>query len=484
MREQQRYIRSAIVLDVLMYLLIGALLVFSISLMKERIMLSDTSGYLLNLINNKTFCVPTNRFVSIFTQVLPLGGIALGLSFKTVLLLYSLNCTLIAVAIALTCRYLFKDLQSTWATLLFYVLMAANVFFYPVTEFLYGLLFLLLYHALCLAYQSRKRVTTAIFYPTALCLLPILLFAHPMMTPVFFTWLASLVIVFGLRDKRFIGTQFLLSIIILGAKRLFFHAPFKERIIGLGHFKLGINQYFSGRFAETFTPQFRQYYWLLAVLILLTVVLFCLKKRWLPAVLVLLVSAFYWVLVAVTFRDDIYDYYFEHLLQPLPFFLALFFVTALFSVITNKRLLYGLLGLTAFLSLSHIYQNKTEYSARLQWYQNYLNLMQEMDIEKAALSRHYISRMDPKTYWTAGIESLLLSAYNGGQSTLFLAWNFEQAYVQEALPRKNILVLDGYDIPFSEFNPKYFQMDTLRGYTILDSVVAPERLEQLRIVKP
>src|SRR5690606_11968013 len=107
MREQQRYIRSAIVLDVLMYLLIGALLVFSISLMKERIMLSDTSGYLLNLINNKTFCVPTNRFVSIFTQVLPLGGIALGLSFKTVLLLYSLNCTLIAVAIALTCRYLF-----------------------------------------------------------------------------------------------------------------------------------------------------------------------------------------------------------------------------------------------------------------------------------------------------------------------------------------------------------------------------------------
>src|SRR5690606_37960936 len=112
----------------------------------------------------------------------------------------------------------------------------------------------------------------------------------------------------------------------------------------------------------------------------------------------------------------------------------------------------------------------------------YMGLMDDFRVQKATLSRDYVSVGERGTYWSAAFESLLLSSLKGPDSskTLFLVWNYNS--LREDISVKDKLVYDGGYWPISMYNQNYFRLNKALPYLVLDSVSDPKLLMELSCV--
>ena len=222
----------------------------------------------------------------------------------------------------------------------------------------------------------------------------------------------------------------------------------------------------------------------MAPFLFLFILFFLVKnKKWFLAILLSGTCLFFLLLVIVCFREYSYDYYYEHILQPLPFFIAL-----AFGYIDIKLHRYSLFAFCFIIgvftiSLVKIKNGHVLFERRLCWERHYLNLMSDMSIQKAALSRTYITIGDRTSYWSAPSETLLLSSLGGADSskTLFLVWNFN--HLGQNLQDSTIIAYDGSNVPLSGLNPEYFGLNHSQPYIILDSVVDKSVLHKLSQVR-
>src|SRR5665213_671403 len=89
-------------------LFFGFLLWLSWNYFNERMISYDSANYSLNIIQNKTFCLPHGRWGSICSQIFPLIALKPHCSLKTFLIIYSTSFIAIYYLIFLICTLVLK----------------------------------------------------------------------------------------------------------------------------------------------------------------------------------------------------------------------------------------------------------------------------------------------------------------------------------------------------------------------------------------
>lgn len=125
----------------ILFLFLGILAVF---FFKERLY-ADSSYYVFRLIDNSSFWVEHSRFILVFSQLLPLLGVKLGLSLKSVLILYSVGHILFFYTIYLVSRYYLKHEYTGLLLLLLQTMGIMSGFFVPMFELYYSAGFIVLF---------------------------------------------------------------------------------------------------------------------------------------------------------------------------------------------------------------------------------------------------------------------------------------------------------------------------------------------------
>jgi hypothetical protein len=455
-----------------------ALLLFSIRFAAERVIFTDTAVYLYTVADSGKVYIATNRFICLISQVLPLLGIAAGFSLKTVIYLYSVNCILIPLLSSWICVRVFRNRSIAVAILLFYVLMNAWVFYYPVTEFQMGLCLLLLYHAFVLWYLEHKQSRTRVFMLVSLLLVPTIIFSHPLALYVFIAWSVWLFHMHPLSRKRLLLMPPLLAIAVHFIKEFFFKSMVgaadyeAQRKEGLVNFKAPLATYFDSLLGKGALKALTGDYFVMLALVALLLFCYVKRKQWLHLLLFAGTILSFWLLVTVAFRDWPYDHYPEHLYQPVPFFVALAFATLLPSL-TGKAVVRASLLLVIFaISLGKIYDNHKFYTGRLDWYRRYIQLMRQSGIRNATLSETHKIYGIRYSYWASNCESMLLSALPGPDSAVRILVDGNAVL----LNKNPAAYTSGNAAYFGNIREPFISLDSLYSPRLLDSVAqAPAR---------
>lgn len=446
------------------------LLVFSCIFALQRIIFTDTAVYSFHIITTRGFCVSTNRFVSVLSQLLPLAGVGLGLPLKTVLLLYSVNCILIPLGAAAVCYFGFKNAATALSVILFYTIMNVWLFYYPVSEFQMGLCCLLVYHAFLTWYLKKEQPKPWLFYTVSFFAVVLIAFSHPLSLYVFLAWMVWFLLDNPAGRKWMMIFPAAVGLLSNWAKELFFktyegtYVYDDARREGLKNFKAPVSSYFDSTLSKTSLHAITGDYYIVLIVAALVFLYFLLKKRWLSGLYFAGVLFFFWLLVTVSFRDYSYDHYPEHLYQPISFFIALVFGKYVIVMLKNTWVRTTILAVVFGISFSKIYSNNRYYTNRLEWYQHYIGIMHREHIHNGALAPAHIDFGVLDSYWASMAESYLLSSLPGPDSTVRLIMNFNPQTIRT----------DWKPDPTSK--TRYF-LRVAEPHELLDSIVPTTELE-------
>lgn len=475
------------VLDTVLVILSAALIYLSIVYAKERVIFSDTAVYMFDLVRTRHFVVPTNRFISILSQLLPRAGLGLGLPLQAIVVLYSVNLILIPVGSAMLVRYLFKQAGLALAILLFCIIMGSSLFYYPVSEFQMGLCLLFVYHGLLLAFKKGNRA--AVYYIAGATLLVFITFSHPMCLPVMAVWLLWLVVTEPSVKAKDLVFPTCIIILTYYLKEHYFKAMIgniafdDDRAEGLKNFAGTFDSYFNNNLVQSSLKSIWGDHFIAVLLLLFSLVYLFWQRKW-GAVMLLASTCFgFWLLVSVTFKDKVYNYYFEHLYQPLPFFIALAFVTYGIKLFGAPYKMAIVLTAALVISIAKMNNAHEDNAQRQAWLYRCFDLMRSYHLRKAAIGNGYAIG-DQNQYWSVTCESTLLSSLDPEDSsrTLLVTSRFDN--MKEEIDQTGSLVLGVKCwIPISELNHLYFRLNAGKSYGILDSLVSTQELNNLANVK-
>lgn len=449
---------------------LGALLLafFAVLYARERIILTDTAVYLYSCVENRTFYA-SGRYVAVFSQLLPLTGVLAGLSLKTILLLYSINLILIPLAGIALCLRVFRSRGAALSILLFYTLMGMSTFYYPVSEFQMGLCFLLVYHAFLRWYFREEGRKKAMFYGVSFFMVPTIVYAHPLSQYVFIAWLLWLLLSYPPARKPMMLFPLLFSV----AAQLFFSKVMLAQIAYddsrkslLQNFKAPPASYFTGLLAKGSFDSFRNDYFAVAILVLLLLVFLVRSRKWLQLLCFGGVLAGFWLLVTVAFKDWPYNFYTEHLYQPLPFFIALVAGQYYKEVFFNKKMAAWGFGLLCVLAFAKINANHRFFERRLDWYSACMQQMRDRNVDHGVVSLTYLPQGN-KDYWASFCETLLLSSLSSPDSSMAIVIDGDLAKLNRNLEKEQPV------------RTPYFTRST-RPFVLLDSLAGPAVMEKLQ----
>jgi hypothetical protein len=449
-----------------------ALFVLSIRFATERVIFTDTAVYMFAMADSGHPYIATNRFVCLLSQVLPLAGAAVGLSLKTIVCLYSINCILIPLVSCFVCLRLFRNKEAALATLLFYVLMSNWVFYYPVSEFQMGLCLLIVYHAFVLWYWEREIKKPWLFAVVSLLTVTTVIFSHPLTLYVYVAWTVWLLVRHAVSRKWWMLLPSFMAIVAHLVKEQFFSAAVgalnyeEQKKEGLAYFKAPLSSYFDSLLAKGALKSLTDDYFVLLLLVLLSLFFFLSRKQWLNALLFAGTIFGFWLLVTVSFKDWRYDHYPEHLYQPVPFFVALAFASVAPNLFRNTVLRTACLLAVFAVSLGKIYGNHGFFAGRLDWYRQYIQLMHRSGIRHATLSEEHKVYGGQYSYWASSSESLLLSGLPGPDSAVQILVNGNAAALNERL-KNEAVVPSRY---FGTITEPFVSLDSLYSAPFLDSL--------------
>jgi|GEM_PF-5191938 len=197
----------------LYYILLAAL---ALVYYKERIIHIDVAAYFYHIVQYKTFTTPHDRFISIFTQLLPLAGAHAGLSLKALLLLYSVSFVLFSYIIYLLLTRVFDQPFAGMVNAVVAVTGVFAGFFYPVSEVFLAVSMLCLLLGFCLS-ERALAYPPWLYWPVFILLLFLTFTAHSMIVPPLFICMAA-VMIFGKKfplQNGFIGFAILFFLVVV-----------------------------------------------------------------------------------------------------------------------------------------------------------------------------------------------------------------------------------------------------------------------------
>lgn len=440
------------------------LLVYSILFFKERIILLDNSLYLFNMVEYDNFVIHHNRFITIFTQLLPLIGIKLLLPLKAVMILNSLSYMLLPVTCYLLSGFFYKNYRIALSLLLVNTLFITHTFYWGLSELIQGLCLMVFVFSIML--QSADAAKRKLWLDIILLVLavPTVVFAHPLII-IPFTF--SIVYFLIHRDIKFYRVQGLLTCILFAGaytvKRLYFTDGYdaqsmemKNNIMSL--FPNYFDTYSNTRFVANW---FRMYYWIpISGTLILAIVGY--KKQWFKLLFLLCSFVGFVLLVNVSYPTDItHDFYIENLYMPLSLMLALSLVYDVLPKFSRYNLSVILILLICTTGLVRVFIWHKTYDSRVDWLRGYYT--QHTD-QKIVVDNSIAPYNTMLMTWASPYEFWLLSTLETGKTaSVNIVENIED-YRWAQFEKKSFLATWGI-YEYETLNERYFNFtDTTTTY--------------------
>ncbi|MBO9701503.1 MAG: hypothetical protein J7604_14935 [Sporocytophaga sp.] len=458
-----------------------SLLILSVVFSKERIILVDTSHYLLTMMENNTFYIATNRYISIFSQFLPFFAFNLHLSLSAILISYSVNFFLIPLVLIFLSIWWFKETKTAISILAFYSIMNSYLFFYPVSEFQIGLCVLLFYNGLYNHYNTQNK-HFIIFIISSLFLISVIIFSHPLTLLIFILW--SGLKYYELPERRnWIPSILLAALVNYNIRETLFKSNYDQRNIEkAGSLKnFGLHSFTNETSNNLWTYLQSEYFYTLIIVLAIICGLLYLRKYALISMFVFSLGSFY-ILYLITRPAIIYDFYCQHLFQPLTFIIALFFGQYATTAFKISKFYPIILSMIFVFPIYFICRDSIIIKQRHAFFQNYLNFMDKNGISKAIISRDNAKNIgNPELFWASPDEALLLSSLDGNTKSklIYVAPNINE--INHNLHSSDIIFYDTWNTSLNVLPSEYFAVSKKSTYIILEKEFGSDIVSNLSL---
>lgn len=441
---------------------------------KERLY-ADSSYYIFNTIDSGFFVTPHQRIVLAISEVVPLIFFYLGASLKTIIVAWSLGHVLFYYGVFLIAFYKFRNEGAALAVILLNVIGQTWLYFSPMLEICYGAALLVIFKILL---DENKLTRSRWFWMIILEIF--ILTSHPENFVIFF-----FVIGYDMLKNGFRKNPHILLLLVFIATIIFKTQTFSEYEGGKINFMTDTHQnhlyenLWNHAYLSDLWSLFRQHYFDLMLLFLVTLVFLIIKKKILRFSFFVGMIAGVVVLVnATNFARD-YSRYNESLYYPLVSIVAIAFSFEVYQVVKNQwqSVLLGACIIIACFRISEIRTNGNYLSLRVQQIEGMIMIAHEtrhgkciVNIENAEHERWFLN-------WSCPIESILLSSMYTPDSTVSLIPNEEfNAIDTGILLTENKAIIRRWEIrdnenvlPFFGFRKEnYFQLNSA------DTITAPD----------
>lgn len=429
LRKHNRYRLVGKLVPHLPFILLGLLAVF---LFRERLY-TDSGYYIFKAVNSRFFWIEHDRYVLAISQLLPLIGVWSGLSLKPILIMYSVGHVLFFYLLFLFVYFGLDDRRSGLLLILVQTVGILQSFFTPQFELYYGI-------GLLIAFYSIFRQNIGGWFAIILMVVfeILALTSHPLVFGLF-----VFLLLFDIRKSEPHDWKiYLLLILVFGSVLYFKFTTFSEYEQGKVNWQFDYTnnkQYInlqSTAYLVKLGLFLLRYYsevillWIIGILMLLR------YGSFLKAMLVLFAFAGYVALVNTGYQGIEYSRYMEQVYFPL---VPLALIPVIYSYPRTARpglnnFVFLLLAGLIIYRLVAIYNCSKPFMRRTQQMENMIASARQIGGSKFIANENQFKRSYSMINWSYPIESILLSACQGKDSTITIApqsdINFQQNFMQ------------------------------------------------------
>lgn len=444
---------------VLIIIISAILIFFSVYFYLERIICLDGPVYLLNMVNYEKIDIPTNRFIAIFTQILPLLFIKLKASLEIIGISYSLNFMLFHIVITFIMLFKFKDYLSATMLLFAHVLSGNMIFYFPISEYQMGISLLMFFVSYLLYLNSKNKKITVFQYIALALILVTLMYAHPLMIVISLFYVLFAYLRFPNISKKQILTILIGIIAITIVKWLVATANYDiKNVSKTQNFKQFFPYFWETDIYNYFinhTISYNYFYFLAFVILLYYIV----KKQFAKLFLFLsFIISYTFIVMIVNFNESNYNHYTEHLFQAIAYFIAIPLFYDVFNNM-NKKIVLGFLIIFFAIKLNTLFYFSNYNGDRISWYKE--KLKENPNNTKLLYSVNTVKEEIKYAIWIVAIESLIVSSIDSDLPTGTIHIIRNEDNIIEKTSNKDIFLTDwggSYSIE-KTMSKHYFPLD-------------------------
>lgn len=475
-QKRNRYIMAGKLVPHLPFILLALLSVF---LYRERLY-ADAGYYLFNVVNNGSFLIGHDRYVQAISQLLPLLGVWLGLSMKPILIMYSVGHVLFFYLLFLFVYFGLNDRRSGLVLILLQTVGIVHSFFSPQFELYYGIGLLITFYAI---FRQGIRGWFAIVLMVLFEFFA--LTSHPLIFLLF-----AFLMLFDIQKKEprdwklymlftlvFGGVLFFKHTTLTSYEQgelnwQFFYTEYNQRLNLSSHeYLLKLGLFLLRYYADVIVL------WIIGILMLLR------YKAFMKVLLVIISFVGYIALVNSTFPGIEYSWFIEQVYFPLVFIAiipVIYYYPRTARPGLNNIAFLSLAGLILFRFLM-IYNGSKPFMLRTQQMENLIASARQMGGSKFIASEKQFERSYSMINWSYPLESLLLSACHGRNSSITIApqadIDFQHNY--KKLRPYNFLFRKWEIYNYSWLNSNYFTLKSGQYIALCDSLAPPNDYQYL-----
>lgn len=401
------------------HILFAILAGFSLCFWQERTLILDAAFQSYLFISTGLPAIMVERFGAGLTHLLPLMGVYLGFSLKSVLILYSFSIVLFHYILFFISKNVLKNNALALAIMLFNVFLIGDAFFWMQNELLQGISLMFVMWGFFIKKQALINCHWW-DYLIGIGLITTVIYYHPLIIfPLAYVWLFLFI-----DEKQFINKRLLfillgLFILIFLSKYLLRQPNFYDRGMTsqyVKEFHFSINELMQSKGLSMLkTHLLDSFLFLIPAFLWVNIFYFKNKKHFKLA----LFNAFfigYFILITQRYLDDTRWYSAECHYQPLAVFLIIPLIWDILPSIRNKKTV--LLGLAIFISvrLFFICQTHKSYTERLNYINDLVNTPSVNQHKKVIINEQQINKEKLMMTWGMPYEALQISALKSPDS--------------------------------------------------------------------
>ncbi|HTO16064.1 MAG TPA: hypothetical protein VLZ83_09845 [Edaphocola sp.] len=391
--------------------------ILSIISYKERTLFVDSSWFITNILHTKSFYFMEMRFGAFITQLGTIAAIHLGLSLKSILIIFSISFYIFYLFSFWAIGGLMKQKKLAILFVFYLTLFISDGYFCTVGEIFQGITWMLLFFALY--FQKRwkhnfwSHLLMISFAFLGLICHMIIIF------PFAFLWLfinlETTKLKVLIENKKFWIYSAILLVLAYTryyVSNLGWYDAMKLEPVKQLSIASVINAFKSGH-AKTFLELLMSNYWIVVAISLVSILFMIKQKKWIQTSLYLIFVLGYFALVCVVYPDS-YDrnllFYFENEYAPLSIILAAPFVWYIFKFQVNKKII-SIIFISIFsIRLFFIFDAYQFFHHRFKNLQSINNTLYDQNIHKALIiAEEQAANAYFVMSWGLPVESMLLS---------------------------------------------------------------------------
>ncbi|MES2628250.1 MAG: hypothetical protein V4616_04705 [Bacteroidota bacterium] len=461
-------------------------LAFAIYFFKERVIYIDSANQTFGMINSGSFEIFVGRYSMVFSQLLPLAAIKLGLSLRAVLLTYSASFVLVYAF----CYYLCVDrLKNTAAGLVIVAsfLSASHTFFHTLSESLQLIAFGALLFAWLSHLKQRNNLAGIKFWEWAVTIFLLLLnfFIHPV---AFFTVVFLFVYVFFDYLLTFNKTAWILLcgwVLVFVLKALIFtkgshDEQFLSELKNTGSLIGQLHKLYPVTFIKT---RFFRLFLIPTLLWIIVQLLWIRRKDWKKIVLINAYILGFFILSLIIYNKGDSDHGMERTFLPFLFMIAIVFFDEGIAYLRNgnrtaRLAAIPVMAVVIVSCFSNILHAAPLFSNRTRLLEAYIDLVRCEPESKFVMKANTVDTEPLVVAYGTALETMMLSALDNPAHTKSIFIDRDSIVAQHpALQNDQFYFTNYWPIRNAvEVNKQYFSIygptHILSGGTTIDKVYA------------